>query len=630
MSVNQVIAPFITFKDIDGNPLHNAYVYIGEPGLDAEGTPKAAYWDAALSNLVTQPIRTRNGFPDNGGSPGSLYVDGDYSITVKDRTQSIVQATTNVLEDSDREPLIVLGLGASNMAINENATGGRRNIPTDGVFLWDSSQHAASTYTEGSQYDQAEFGTAPLDLLDTGGFEYANSLLLQTCINLRETTGRPVYGIICAMGGHGPLNYLTDATLAANGWSRAGGTEDMTLHYGNIASAIAAVPGGKSVADVCLWYGTQGASSGQFPWQTQFDLVWDQAVTSGLISEARTRIVSSTTGAARPGWANVKQAISRVSADRPNMVTADNMGSVFPDNVHMDGNSVTDYGKQLSAAGMGGGITTTRALVLTSSEHGAPESQTFVDDWNGDNVLFRKYSDEGWYGFNFNVSSGAFKIEDYDAVGDTTTEHFRVETNGRVGINEANPQTALHVSGSAPLVRVENDDATGVVGMEFRGTTGALSSIKCDVVAENIRFSTKGETFAGLVDDNQWLLWGHDGSVTAEPGVGNTQTGVTVKNGGHSFFSREGGPSLRVNRNTTDGKWQTFQKDGVEIASFEVRSGFLLSQIGGGVIRGAGTGTPEGNITADVGSTWQRSDGGAGTSFYVKESGTGNTGWVAK
>jgi hypothetical protein len=25
-----------------------------------------------------------------------------------------------------------------------------------------------------------------------------------------------------------------------------------------------------------------------------------------------------------------------------------------------------------------------------------------------------------------------------------------------------------------------------------------------------------------------------------------------------------------------------------------------------------------------------RSDGGAGTSFYVKESGTGNTGWVSK
>ena len=43
-----------------------------------------------------------------------------------------------------------------------------------------------------------------------------------------------------------------------------------------------------------------------------------------------------------------------------------------------------------------------------------------------------------------------------------------------------------------------------------------------------------------------------------------------------------------------------------------------------------GSGSPEGSVTAAVGSTYMRSDGGAGTSFYVKESGTGNTGWVAK
>lgn len=42
------------------------------------------------------------------------------------------------------------------------------------------------------------------------------------------------------------------------------------------------------------------------------------------------------------------------------------------------------------------------------------------------------------------------------------------------------------------------------------------------------------------------------------------------------------------------------------------------------------SGTPEGQIVAKIGSTYQRTDGGAGTSFYVKESGTGATGWVAK
>jgi hypothetical protein len=43
-----------------------------------------------------------------------------------------------------------------------------------------------------------------------------------------------------------------------------------------------------------------------------------------------------------------------------------------------------------------------------------------------------------------------------------------------------------------------------------------------------------------------------------------------------------------------------------------------------------GSGSPEGLVTAPIGAVFHRTDGGAGTSFYVKESGTGNTGWVAK
>jgi len=42
------------------------------------------------------------------------------------------------------------------------------------------------------------------------------------------------------------------------------------------------------------------------------------------------------------------------------------------------------------------------------------------------------------------------------------------------------------------------------------------------------------------------------------------------------------------------------------------------------------TGTPEAMITAPIGSKASRTDGAATTTFYVKESGTGNTGWVAK
>lgn len=43
-----------------------------------------------------------------------------------------------------------------------------------------------------------------------------------------------------------------------------------------------------------------------------------------------------------------------------------------------------------------------------------------------------------------------------------------------------------------------------------------------------------------------------------------------------------------------------------------------------------GAGSPNGTYIGTVGSLFLRTDGGASTTLYVKESGTGNTGWVAK
>lgn len=41
-------------------------------------------------------------------------------------------------------------------------------------------------------------------------------------------------------------------------------------------------------------------------------------------------------------------------------------------------------------------------------------------------------------------------------------------------------------------------------------------------------------------------------------------------------------------------------------------------------------GTPEGAVVGKRGQVALRLDGGASTTLYVKESGTGNTGWIAK
>lgn len=51
---------------------------------------------------------------------------------------------------------------------------------------------------------------------------------------------------------------------------------------------------------------------------------------------------------------------------------------------------------------------------------------------------------------------------------------------------------------------------------------------------------------------------------------------------------------------------------------------------GGTVTWTSGAGTPEGAVTAVVGSLYTRTDGGVNTTLYVKQTGTGNTGWAAK
>lgn len=60
-----------------------------------------------------------------------------------------------------------------------------------------------------------------------------------------------------------------------------------------------------------------------------------------------------------------------------------------------------------------------------------------------------------------------------------------------------------------------------------------------------------------------------------------------------------------------------------------IESGLLAMNAAQTVTIQRGTGTPEGAVTASVGSLFLRTDGGTGTTLYRKESGSGNTGWVA-
>lgn len=99
MSTLSIKPPFVTIQDTDGQPLQNGYIWIGTANLDPIANPINVYWDSALTLQAAQPIRTINGFPARNGSPGTLYVSGNYSIQVQNKNGSVVYSAASVTEN---------------------------------------------------------------------------------------------------------------------------------------------------------------------------------------------------------------------------------------------------------------------------------------------------------------------------------------------------------------------------------------------------------------------------------------------------------------------------------------------------------------------------------------------------
>jgi len=83
--------------------------------------------------------------------------------------------------------------------------------------------------------------------------------------------------------------------------------------------------------------------------------------------------------------------------------------------------------------------------------------------------------------------------------------------------------------------------------------------------------------------------------------------------------------------NTSGNKiFQLLAGDGTASMTFQITNGRVTNLNGLWAEITAYAGNPNGNVAAPPGSICLNTSGGAGTSIYVKESGTGNTGWVAK
>lgn len=120
MSALSIQPTYPIFTETDGQPLEDGYIWIGTANLDPQTNPINVYWDAALTQLAGQPIRTEGGYPVNSGTPARLYVNSDYSIRVMNKKGGTVYSAPAATE---RYSEVVFNSNASQVLYDPAGTG---------------------------------------------------------------------------------------------------------------------------------------------------------------------------------------------------------------------------------------------------------------------------------------------------------------------------------------------------------------------------------------------------------------------------------------------------------------------------------------------------------------------------
>ncbi|PAW76814.1 MAG: hypothetical protein B9S32_13835 [Verrucomicrobia bacterium Tous-C9LFEB] len=166
------------------------------------------------------------------------------------------------------------------------------------------------------------------------------------------------------------------------------------------------------------------------------------------------------------------------------------------------------------------------------------------------------------------------------------------------------------------------DKASANAARTLLGTTTQSGALRFSSPDAIINFGTAGTINDGKV--NRLRLY-DDGDFVYGLTVHSFEFGFCIGAGG-TFHFRTGATSI-----TSGTDIATLNSSG----DFAPIGNLVLSGTGKGVTFAStskilsGAGSPESAVTAPVGSLHLRSDGARGSTLYTKESGTGNTGWVA-
>lgn len=98
MAAPTIKVPFPVFSDRSGSPINDGNVFIGTAFMDAETNPVQVYWDTDLTIPAAQPIKTSGGYLYRNGSISNVFVNSDYSMTVRDKNDTFVYSCESVFD----------------------------------------------------------------------------------------------------------------------------------------------------------------------------------------------------------------------------------------------------------------------------------------------------------------------------------------------------------------------------------------------------------------------------------------------------------------------------------------------------------------------------------------------------
>lgn len=214
----------------------------------------------------------------------------------------------------------------------------------------------------------------------------------------------------------------------------------------------------------------------------------------------------------------------------------------------------------------------------------------------------------------------------------TWADYFNVSKAGAASKPGLGLTGAIFTGGSGtttfPLFLIQPTGTTAATNWSTSGTAFGLNA-PTGFVGDFANFKVAGVTafkldYAGFLTAGKALFQNAANSTTAfeiKNVDGTAIFGVDTTN----RFIQLGGDAFGVS--TSTGKVYLYNGGDIVWSTGSTASGGPSTP---GPSIGCCTGTPEGAVAATVGSIRIRADGGANTTFYVKESGAGNTGWVAK